>query len=180
MLNSESNVETLAGVVISNNRIEGLNGTTGTYGIFVKATYKINDVAITGNALNINDIGGIIVQAVRDIENVVVSGNVVHQVADNSNEPGIFLVGSAASSENSSTASTVQYGSVSNNVINLTGSSGTGIYGVRLERTNAILVSANITVGATQAGNVSYAIFPNPAGASGYFNTNNFYADNIG
>jgi len=177
VLNSESSVETLAGVVISNNRIEGLDGsgnTGGTYGIYVKAAHTIKDVAINGNVLNINDIGGIRVEAVREIKNVVVSGNVVNQVADSSSEPGIFLKGTPASAENSSVASKVQFGSVSDNVINLTGSSGGSIYGVRLERTNSIIVSTNIIVGNT-AGNKIF-----PATATDSDNTFNLYSNNIG
>ena len=174
VLNSNSDIETLSGVVISNNRIEGLNGTNstnGTYGIYLQATYKIKDVAITGNVLNINDIGGIVVHALRDIDNVVVSGNAVNQVANNSSEPGIFLSGHAQLSAK------VQYGIVSNNVINLTGSvavSGQLVIGVRLERTNYIIVGPNVIIGAA-SGNKVFP--PTPTDSN---NTNNLYTNNIG
>jgi len=171
VINSESNLEPLAGVVISNNRVEGLDGTGnigGTYGIYVQANYKIKDVVINGNTLNVNDIGGIIVHALRDIDNVVVSGNAVNQVADTSSEPGIFLSGHATLSAK------VQYGIVSDNVINLTGSSGTGIYGVRLERTNYIIVGTNVIIGATSGNRIF------PPNTTSQFNTNNFYVNNIG
>ena len=161
----------IQGVTVANNKIEGILGSgsdIGTYGIYVKGTAGlVKDVSITGNVVNISDLGGIRVESiVNGITNLTITGNIIDTDSDNAAESGIFIKGT------NSNSSKINYGTITNNVIDLSGSSGSQNYGIRLEETNAIIISTNVVIGS------DITIFP--ATPTDSNNTNNYYVNNIG